>query len=126
MSDWLDDLLDDSWQLVVETPAGPGKPLVAEQRVISPPIAEGQVALFGDDDQFRLTHQLWGGMPEFSQTDQLPDLEIVVHFANEQDLAAFAELVGQKLYAGQTRSIWYPKPETRVFMDKRWVSRATG
>ena len=52
--------------------------------------------------------QEWQGMPEFEQEDQTSFRRIVVHFANQQDVDSFAELVGQK-FGEKTRAIWYPE-----------------
>lgn len=50
----------------------------------------------------------WKGMPEFEQEDQTAFRRVVVHFASQQDVDSFAELVGQKL-GEKTRAIWYPE-----------------
>lgn len=52
----------------------------------------------------------WKGMPEFNQEDKEAFKSIMVHFKNEADIAAFAELVKQKVTT-QTKSIWYPPAE---------------
>jgi hypothetical protein len=50
---------------------------------------------------------LWKGMPEFEQQDQLGWKTIRVHFENEEDYHAFARLVNQTLTL-HTKYIWYP------------------
>ncbi len=60
----------------------------------------------------------WVGMPEFHQVKVEPFSTIKIRFETEQDLAAFAKLIGQKL-TPKTKSIWHPyKPhcgKTRKF-----------
>lgn len=51
----------------------------------------------------------WDGMPEFKNEDK-EGRKIIVHFANEEDVQDFAELVGQKINE-KTKYIWYPKVE---------------
>ena len=63
----------------------------------------------------------WQGMPEFEQEDQLAWKSVIVHFANADDLQAFARLIGQSL-TEHTRSIWHPKAEIESYVDKRYVS----
>jgi hypothetical protein len=71
--------------------------------------------LFFDDELDRLLGRLadfdpaaeWGGMPAFHQDDLMPDKQVVVNFASAEDVAAFAELVGQSVTMA-TKSIWYP------------------
>lgn len=53
---------------------------------------------------------MWQGMPEFDSEDQLGLVTIKVHFNTEEDVKAFAELIGQKLTM-QTKYVWYPKAE---------------
>lgn len=55
--------------------------------------------------------ELWQGMPEFEQEDNFGAIHsIKVHFATEDDIRAFAELVGQGVSI-KTKFIWYPKQE---------------
>jgi ParB-like chromosome segregation protein Spo0J len=63
----------------------------------------------------------WGGMPEFKNEDQTSQFRAIVHFANEADMRAFEELVGQKLPAN-TRAIWYPKADRQVVRGAGYVS----
>ena len=80
----------------------------------------GQATLFGDDDEFHVAWREWRGMPEFSQEDLTPFRSMIVNFATAADVAAFAELVGQR-FTPKTRSIWYPKAEIGHFADKRYA-----
>jgi len=53
----------------------------------------------------------WQGMPSFEQEDAFGAiLTIKVHFASQEDIDAFAGLVGQTVNS-KTRFIWYPKLE---------------
>jgi hypothetical protein len=52
----------------------------------------------------------WKGMPEFEQEDAFAEHTIKVHFANQNDMRAFAELV-QQTVTDSTRFIWFPKQE---------------
>ena len=61
----------------------------------------------------------WQQMPEFVQEKQEPFAQIIFRFETEDDLDAFAELIGQKL-TGKTKSAWHPHrphrdPERRVY-----------
>lgn len=76
-----------------------------------------QVKLFEEDEWWE---EPWQGMPEFKQDDLEPFKSILVHFATREDLAAFAELVGQNI-GGKTQSIWHPKQEIAHFTDKAYV-----
>lgn len=61
----------------------------------------------------------WGGMPEFQQRDLMPKQTLMVHFANDDDRRAFAQLVGQTI-TERTKSIWYPKAEIGHFAGKAY------
>ena len=52
----------------------------------------------------------WDGMPEFKQDDLSAFRTILVHFNSQEDVDAFAQLVGQTI-TEKTRYIWYPKQE---------------
>lgn len=55
----------------------------------------------------------WKGMPEFVQEKQEAYAKIIFRFENEEDLQAFAQLIGQKL-TKKTKSSWYPfKPHRK-------------
>jgi hypothetical protein len=55
-------------------------------------------------------NELWKGMPEFEQEDQMGYKQIIVHFATEDDYKAFANLINQPL-TPNTKFIWYPEQE---------------
>ena len=65
-------------------------------------------------------HDLWQGMPKFSQDDLMPDSNVIVNFACESDRQAFAKLLEQAL-TPKTKSVWYPKAEIGRMTDKRFV-----
>jgi hypothetical protein len=67
----------------------------------------------------------WGGMPDFGQNDLTPFKTIYVHFENQEHVAQFAELVGQRI-TPKTRYIWYPKAEKAQYADKRYVDVEDG
>ena len=62
----------------------------------------------------------WQGMPEFEQKDLPPHQTIHVHFANEDDVATFAKLVGQNI-TPKTKSIWFPKADFGRYANLRYV-----
>jgi len=79
-----------------------------------------ELGIVGDPDN---PEDLWQGMPEFEQEDLTAFQTIKVHVASKGDREAFAELLGQTI-TDKTKSIWYPKAETRTFMDKRYVEQS--
>lgn len=85
-----------------------------------PVVAEGQVSLFGSDDDFKVAYQEWQGMPEFVQNDLTPHSSVLVHFRNPEDRRAFHELLGQRPGMGPGQSLWYPAAEIGRFADKRY------
>lgn len=82
------------------------------------PVDHNQIGLF-DKDEAAPWAEHWVGMPEFIQEDQQPFRSIVVHFANSADMAAFSELVEQRV-GMRTQSIWYPEAEIQKMVDKRY------
>jgi len=81
-----------------------------------------QSTLFGADEDFAANWQHWKGMPEFSQDDMQPYATVTMKFANRKDLAAFEELIGQRISLSSSRGYWYPKPDIARFIDKRYRS----
>ena len=55
-------------------------------------------------------HDEWQGMPEFDQEDAFGVLTLKVRFLTEDDIATFAQLVGQRVSL-ETKSIWFPQQE---------------
>tara|TARA_R110002074_G_scaffold123683_1_gene259496 strand:- start:112518 stop:112892 length:375 start_codon:yes stop_codon:yes gene_type:complete len=63
----------------------------------------------------------WVGMPEYEhKKDAGPFKSINVHFRNEEDYQAFAELLGTGL-TKRTKSIWYPKQSITANSLMRWM-----
>jgi hypothetical protein len=62
----------------------------------------------------------WQDMPEYSHNELGPMKSVIIHFADECDLEAFAELIGQNIYMS-TKSAWFPKAEWASITDKRYV-----
>jgi hypothetical protein len=61
--------------------------------------------------------QFWQGMPEFESRDLHPHRTIHVHFDNDQDVEAFAKLLGAKI-TPKTKYLWYPvRPATLPASD---------
>ncbi len=67
----------------------------------------------------------WEGMPEFVSEDQQSWSHVVVHFADEEALRKFAELVEQPM-TERTRSLWYPRAEIVRITDKDYVGAEEG
>ena len=52
----------------------------------------------------------WNGMPEFVSESQDSYKILKVHFDSDEDIADFAELVGQNV-GFKTQYIWFPKQQ---------------
>ena len=61
----------------------------------------------------------WAGMPEFDQKDKNSYRHIIVHFNTDEDVQAFAQMIGQNL-TDKTKSIWYPEQERMDTEAKRY------
>ncbi len=61
----------------------------------------------------------WDGMPEFEQDDKSSFKMLIVHFATQDKVDAFSELVSQNI-TEKTRSIWYPQAQIEKYTDKRY------
>lgn len=77
------------------------------------------------------SYEEWREMPEFIQRRFCPYHEIIVRFVKEEDMKAFAELVGRNIQKC-TKSIFYPKLEqmnfetfnsTKRYIDKSEIKR---
>jgi hypothetical protein len=66
----------------------------------------------------------WQDMPEFVQEDQEPYRRLVVNFRNEEDIDAFAKLVGQEIsrHTKKAMSIWYPARPLRRYAGLLYIS----
>lgn len=71
-------------------------------------------ALAGVEDDFDPT-KYEGGVPEFVQKDNDADYTIIVRVRNDEDLAKFADLLGQPTLKAKdrksTKSTWWPELE---------------
>jgi hypothetical protein len=63
----------------------------------------------------------WDGMPEFGNTDKSGYKQVLVSFENEEDVQAFAALIGQDI-GTNTRYIWYPEHKRQTMIDKEFVA----
>jgi hypothetical protein len=96
-----------------------------EPEADAPPVAEGQVTLFGSDDDFKVAYQEWVGMPEYVNRDLAPASSIIVYFRSAEDQARFHELIGVSPYRsgrGSGKTIWWPALESVSYADKRYRS----
>jgi len=65
----------------------------------------------------------WVGMPEFVQLDRKVHQEIIVRFANAEDVQKFAKLIGRKI-TPLTTSLWMSERKhkgqdiTRCYIDE--------
>lgn len=62
----------------------------------------------------------WAGMPEFEQGDRQSVFHATIHFASEDDVARFFELIG----AERRGSFWWPKHDGLVgsSINEAWVA----
>ena len=84
---------------------------------VSKESAAVQLPMFEMEEAWK---QEWHGMPEFRQEDLTPWKSVIVHFSSPGDMAAFAELIGQKL-TPNTRSVWHPAAEIGHYANKRYI-----
>ena len=74
-------------------------------------------------DQLELIEETeWVGMPEFEMQKVRPFSAITIRFETAEDLAAFADLIGQRL-TDKTKSIWHPHkphalPDKKMYFDE--------
>lgn len=81
---------------------------------------ENQPSLFEVDESWR---EAWQGMPEFVQDDLTPLKSVIVHFANEADMRAFAKLIDQVVTL-RTQSLWFPPAEIGRYSNKRYIDES--
>lgn len=62
----------------------------------------------------------WQNMPEFKQADKSAQRQIIVSFDNDDDVQAFAKLVGQNI-TEKTKSLWFPPREKQIVKDLFWI-----
>ncbi len=82
--------------------------------------AAGQVSLFDADPSWK---EQWVGMPDFEQKNLMPWQSVKVHFRNEEDRQAFAELIGQRI-TERTPFVWFPKSEIAHVKNMAYLSEA--
>jgi len=61
----------------------------------------------------------WKGMPEFVSDDKTAYRSVIVHFENEDDVAAFQEKLEQS-FSEKAKYIWYPHKENMDTESKRY------
>lgn len=76
-----------------------------------------QKNLFEDEEDWRSE---WRNMPEFVMDDLTSFRKITVHFACQEDVVKFAELIGQTITPKQ-KALWYPPKEPRRYADKVYI-----
>ena len=62
----------------------------------------------------------WEGMPEFEQPDARPHRSIIVHFADDDAVQTFADLLGATINE-KTKFTWYPPKERRDLHSMAYV-----
>ena len=65
----------------------------------------------------------WKGMPEYVQEDLTPRRVLNVRFRNDEDVAAFEALMGQKISLKQ-KTLWFPFAEPRRASIYRYVDES--
>jgi hypothetical protein len=65
----------------------------------------------------------WVGMPGWENPDERPFRSIVVHFLTDQDVKAFAKLIGQNI-TDKTKFTWFPQLAEKTFVDKKYEQAA--
>lgn len=63
----------------------------------------------------------WQDMPNYAHSDLQPWRTILLHFASEDDVQSFCELIGQQV-SPTTKFLWHPKAEIARETDKRVVA----
>jgi len=61
----------------------------------------------------------WEGMPEYQHNDLTPYHTVHVHFTCDEDIAAFAELMGQRCDSG-TKYLWHPRQEHEKHAENQY------
>jgi len=72
--------------------------------------APDQLALFENPPAWT---EHWQGMPEFAQSNLMPQQAVIVNFRNKQDRESFEDLVGQHI-TDSTKFIWFPEMVRRT------------
>jgi hypothetical protein len=96
-------------------------------------IKEENVLLGSGHDDFTLSNLLfltennapldakgeWKGMPEYENQNKMSWRHIVMHFDRQEDLDAFAQMIGQDV-TDKTSYLWFPKKERLDTESKRY------
>ena len=61
----------------------------------------------------------WQDMPDYSHKDLTSFKKCIVHFRNAQDMAAFEELIGQRI-PQNTKALWFPEEAINAVKDLRY------
>lgn len=61
----------------------------------------------------------WWGMPEFSHEDLAPCKQLIVSFANQDEVDEFSKVIDQKI-TQRTQSVWYRKQEIGTYVTKSY------
>jgi hypothetical protein len=84
-------------------------------------MSKKEISLFDTEYDSDDWQEEWKDMPEFVQEKQDEAYaKIIFRFENEEDLQAFAKLIGQKL-TNKTKSSWHPYKSHWGGMNKLWV-----
>lgn len=78
------------------------------------PKSEPQLGLFATLDEDH-----WKGLPSFDHWDRSPHHSVLLHFANEEEIAEFYRMIGQQ--RTKHKSLWFKQPEIGSGIDKVWV-----
>jgi hypothetical protein len=78
------------------------------------PKSEPQMGLFATLDEDH-----WKGLPSFDHWDRSPHHSVLLHFANEEEIAEFYRMIGQQ--RTKHKSLWFKQPEIGSGIDKVWV-----
>lgn len=77
---------------------------------------------FNFDKDIELWRKEWWDMPEYNTEDLGSFRSIQVHFETPEDVASFADLIGQKITT-KVKSLWYPEAEVRHHYSKRYTNK---
>lgn len=61
----------------------------------------------------------WWGMPEFTHEDLKPYKQIIVSFANLDEMKEFSAMIGQTI-THKTQSVWFRKQPIGTYADKSY------
>ena len=76
-----------------------------------------QNCLFEEEEWWE---EYWQDMPEYVHQNLKPERTLYLHFETEEDVQAFAELIGQRI-SPYTKYVWYPELKLDKTACKKWV-----